>query len=124
MFTVILTAIDGGIPQRSGTARIIINVMDANDNAPVFDHETYRATVMENNANGSLVLKVHAADKDEGANAEVVYSFTNYVSQNVRELFKLDSVTGEIRIQGVLDFEETTAYELDVQAEIYAPLDC
>ncbi|XP_043558997.1 protocadherin-10-like [Chiloscyllium plagiosum] len=120
-FTLVLTAIDGGIPQRSGTARIIINVIDTNDNAPVFDHETYRATVMENIANGSLVLRVHAADIDEGTNADVTYSFTNHVSQTIRELFKLDPMTGEIRVRGVLDFEEANVYEFDVQAMNSAP---
>ncbi|XP_048459736.1 protocadherin-10-like [Rhincodon typus] len=121
MFTLVLTAIDGGIPHRSGTARIIINIMDGNDNPPLFDHETYRASALENMANGSLVLKVHAVDVDEGTNAEVTYSFTNHVSQNIRELFKLDPVTGEIRVRGVLDFEETNVYEFDVQAMNSAP---
>ncbi|XP_072446360.1 protocadherin gamma-A1-like isoform X1 [Chiloscyllium punctatum] len=121
MFTLVLTAIDGGIPQRSGTARIIINVIDANDNAPVFDHETYRASTLENTVNGSLVLRVHATDIDEGTNAEVTYSFTHDVSQNIRDLFKLEPVSGEIRVRGVLDFEETNVYEFDVQAMNSAP---
>ncbi|XP_078087837.1 protocadherin gamma-A7-like [Mustelus asterias] len=121
MFTLQLTAIDGGTPHRSGTAQLIVNVMDGNDNAPIFDRETYRATVVENVANGTLVIKIHAADMDEGTNAEVTYSFTNHVSQNVRELFQLDPVTGEIRVQGVVDFEEANVYELDVQAVEHVP---
>ncbi|XP_078407346.1 protocadherin gamma-A7-like [Cetorhinus maximus] len=121
MFTLLLTAIDGGIPHRSGTAQLIINVMDGNDNAPIFDHEIYRATIVENVANGTLVIKINAADMDEGTNAEVTYSFTDHVSQSIRELFKLDPVTGEIRIQGALDFEEANVYEFDVQAVEHAP---
>ncbi|XP_067851878.1 protocadherin-10-like [Heptranchias perlo] len=120
-FTLVLTAIDGGVPHRSSTARIIITVVDANDNAPLFDQEIYRATVVEHVAKGTLVIKVNAADLDEGTNAELTYSFTNHVSQRIRELFKLDAVTGEIRVQGVLDFEESSIYELDVQAVDKAP---
>uniref|UniRef100_UPI00398E4B27 protocadherin-10-like n=1 Tax=Pristiophorus japonicus TaxID=55135 RepID=UPI00398E4B27 len=115
-FNLVLTAIDGGIPQRSCIARIIITVLDANDNAPLFDHEVYRANIVENVAKGTLVTRINAADLDEGTNAELTYSFTNHVSKRMRELFKLDPVTGEIRVQGVLDFEASKVYELDVQA--------
>ncbi|XP_067851876.1 protocadherin-10-like [Heptranchias perlo] len=115
-FHLVLTAIDGGTPQRSGTTRIIITVVDVNDNAPLFDHEIYRASVAENAPKGTLVIKINAADRDEGINAELTYSFRSHVSQTIRELFKLHPVTGEIRVQGVLDFEESSVYELDVQA--------
>ncbi|XP_067899162.1 protocadherin-10-like [Heterodontus francisci] len=112
----LLTAIDGGSPQRSGTARIVITIMDANDNAPVFDHETYRTNVLENTPKGTLVIKVNAVDLDEGTNAELTYSFTSHASQKARDLFKLDPRTGEIRVEGVLDFEESNMCELDVEA--------
>uniref|UniRef100_UPI00398ED5E6 protocadherin-10-like n=1 Tax=Pristiophorus japonicus TaxID=55135 RepID=UPI00398ED5E6 len=115
-FDLVLTAIDGGIPHRSGTARIIIAVLDVNDNAPIFNHEIYRATVAENAAKGTLVTKINAADLDEGTNADLTYSFTNHVSHMIRELFKLEAETGEIRVEGRLDFEESSVYELDVQA--------
>ncbi|XP_067851880.1 protocadherin-10-like [Heptranchias perlo] len=120
-FQLALTAIDGGVPHRSSTARIIITVVDANDNAPVFDHEIYRASLVENVAKGTLVTKINAADLDEGLNAELKYSFTSHVSQRIRELFELDPVSGEIRVEGVPDFEETSVYELDVQAVDKAP---
>ncbi|XP_067851877.1 protocadherin-10-like [Heptranchias perlo] len=115
-FHLVLTAIDAGIPQRSGTTRIIITVVDVNDNAPLFDHEIYRASVAENVPKGTLVIKINAADRDEGINAELTYSFTSHVSQTIRELFKLHPATGEIRVEGVLDFEESSVYELNVQA--------
>ncbi|XP_067851869.1 protocadherin-10-like [Heptranchias perlo] len=120
-FHLVLTAVDGGIPHRSGTTRIIITVMDINDNAPVFDQEIYRASVAENAPKGTLVTKINAADLDEGTNAELTYSFTSHVSQRIRELFKLDPETGEIKVQGVLDFEESRFYELDVQAVDNSP---
>eukprot|EP00061_Rhincodon_typus_P010287 g34471.t1 len=120
-YDLVLTAIDGGSPHRSGTARIVITVLDSNDNAPVFDHEIYRSSVAENAPLGTLVVKINAVDLDEGTNAELTYHFTRHVSQKNRKLFRLDSVTGEIVVQGVLDFEESRAYELDVQAVDKAP---
>ncbi|XP_067851871.1 protocadherin gamma-A6-like [Heptranchias perlo] len=121
-FHLVLTAIDDGIPQRSGTTRIIITVVDVNDNAPLFDHEIYRASFAENAPKGTLVIKINAADLDERINAELTYSFTSHVSQAIRELFKLHPATGEIRVEGVLDFEESSVYELDVQAVDNGPV--
>ncbi|XP_051869474.1 protocadherin-10-like [Pristis pectinata] len=115
-FHLVLTAVDGGNPQRSGTARVVIHVLDINDNAPVFDRKVYKASLAENSPMGSPVVTVHASDADEGLNAELSYSFGNRVSQKVQELFNLDPRTGEIRLQGMLDFEEANSYALDVQA--------
>ncbi|XP_078405851.1 protocadherin-10-like [Cetorhinus maximus] len=117
----VLTAIDGGVPHRSGTVRIIIAVVDANDNAPIFDQEIYRTQVVENVAPGTLVMKLNAADLDEGSNADLTYSFTNHVSKINRELFTLHPETGEIRVQGRVDFEESRVCDLDVQAVDNAP---
>ncbi|GCB65922.1 hypothetical protein scyTo_0000496 [Scyliorhinus torazame] len=111
-----LTAIDGGIPHRSGTAKIIITVIDGNDNAPVFSHTIYRVNIMENAPKGKLVLKINATDLDEGTNGEVKYFLTSHVSQSVQELFHLDPVTGQIRVQGSLDYEAKYVYELEVHA--------
>uniref|UniRef100_A0A3B4UXR6 Cadherin domain-containing protein n=1 Tax=Seriola dumerili TaxID=41447 RepID=A0A3B4UXR6_SERDU len=41
----VLTALDGGSPQRSGTAIIHVTVLDANDNAPLFSQTVYKATL-------------------------------------------------------------------------------
>lgn len=115
-FQLTLTAIDGGNPRRSGTARVIITVEDGNDNAPQFEYETYSATLSENAPKGTLATKITAADLDEGSNAALTYSFTNHVPQSIRELFKLDPQKGQITVEGTLNFEESHFYELDVKA--------
>uniref|UniRef100_A0A4W3JTE8 Cadherin domain-containing protein n=1 Tax=Callorhinchus milii TaxID=7868 RepID=A0A4W3JTE8_CALMI len=115
-FQLVLTAIDGGNPQRSGTAEISITVVDMNDNAPVFDHETYSTSIQENTPKGTVVIQINAVDLDSGANAEVKYSFSSHSSDRGRKLFQLDSETGEIKVQSVLNFEVANVYELYVQA--------
>ncbi|XP_038652224.1 protocadherin-10-like [Scyliorhinus canicula] len=115
-FQLMLTATDGGNPPRSGTARILITVLDSNDNAPTFAREIYKVSLIENSPRGTLVVSVHATDLDEGSNAEVTYSFSNRVSQKMQELFSLDPRTGEIRVQGIIDYEGASSYSLDVQA--------
>ncbi|XP_067899163.1 protocadherin-10-like [Heterodontus francisci] len=115
-FQLTLTAIDRGIPHRSGTTEIVITVLDVNDNAPIFDHQIYRVNIMENAPKGSLVITIKAADLDEGANGEVKYSLNSHVSQWVRKMFSLDPETGQIKVQGSLDYEEKNVYEVEVQA--------
>ena len=44
----ILTAIDGGTPAKSGSMTIIVNVLDINDNSPIFSKTLYKASVYEN----------------------------------------------------------------------------
>uniref|UniRef100_A0AAQ5X5M5 Cadherin domain-containing protein n=1 Tax=Amphiprion ocellaris TaxID=80972 RepID=A0AAQ5X5M5_AMPOC len=112
----LLTAIDGGKPARSGTIEILIEVLDVNDNWPVFKQDVYSAVLNENALPGTLVIQVNATDLDEGANGEIVYSFGKEVDLNLQKLFYLDSKTGEIKVIGEVDFEENQSYEIDIQA--------
>ncbi|XP_060693431.1 protocadherin beta-15-like isoform X10 [Hemiscyllium ocellatum] len=111
-----LIAKDGGIPPRSSIAQIIITVQDANDNSPVFSQSVYRVSLNENVPTGTVVLKLNATDLDDGSNGEIEYSFTSHTSATVRELFQLDSRTGEIRVRGNLNYEQNSAFEINVQA--------
>ncbi|XP_007460537.1 PREDICTED: protocadherin gamma-A12 [Lipotes vexillifer] len=111
----VLTASDAGYPVRTGTARIRVVVVDANDNAPAFAQSEYRVSVPENVAVGTELLLVNATDPDEGANAEVMYSF-RYVDNKAAQLFKLDCNLGTISTMGELNHEESGFYEMEVQA--------
>ncbi|KAM3925504.1 protocadherin alpha-C2-like isoform 1-T1 [Leptodactylus fuscus] len=112
----VLTAIDGGNPAKSGTAQISIRVMDTNDNTPFFDKSTYKAILLENSPVGTLVVKLNATDPDEGSNGQVMYSFSSYTPQKVRQLFNIEPRTGEVRVNGVLDYEKSSSYEIYIQA--------
>ncbi|XP_050835595.1 protocadherin gamma-A10-like isoform X11 [Serinus canaria] len=111
----VLRASDGGDPARTGTARIRVTVLDANDNAPVFSQAEYTVRVPEDVPVGSVLVTVTATDADEGLNGQVKYSF-HKISDRTSELFNLDSETGEITVQEDLDFEEFSSHELEVQA--------
>ncbi|XP_077387463.1 protocadherin alpha-7-like isoform X18 [Festucalex cinctus] len=112
----LLTAIDGGKPARSGTAEIIINVLDVNDNMPVFTSDSYSAVIKENVPIGTTILQVNATDLDDGVNGEVVYSFGNNVNSKLRKVFDVDAVTGEIIVKGSIDYEAKDKYEIDIKA--------
>ncbi|XP_074912339.1 protocadherin gamma-B5-like [Buteo buteo] len=114
-FQLVLTAVDGGDPVRSGTVQVRVNVTDANDNAPVFSKSAYEARVRENLPAGTLVLRVRATDADAGSNGRVSYAFGN-VPDGVRALFSVDSDSGEVRTAGPLDFEEKSKYSFGLEA--------
>ncbi|XP_077464607.1 protocadherin alpha-C2-like isoform X1 [Stigmatopora argus] len=117
----VLTAVDGGTPQRSGTAKIHVRVLDANDNAPAFDRSVYRVKVYENSALGTPLIRLNATDADEGPNGDVFYSFGSYTPERVRRMFSLDADTGEITAKKALDREEASSYEMYVQATDKGP---
>ncbi|MBN3297361.1 FAT4 protein, partial [Amia calva] len=116
VYNLLLAAFDGGKPQKSSTLNITVIVLDINDNAPVFDQPTYSVTLKENSPVGTFVIRLNASDLDEGVNGQVEYSFGNTFRSRVSELFHLDGKTGEIRVKGLIDFEEEQVYEINVQA--------
>ncbi|XP_026185829.1 protocadherin alpha-3-like isoform X7 [Mastacembelus armatus] len=112
----LLSAVDGGRPARSGTIEILIKVLDVNDNSPVFTKDVYSVILNENAAPGTIVIQVNATDLDEGANSEIVYSFGKEVDVNLQKMFNINPTTGEIAVIGVIDYEEKKSYEIDIQA--------
>ncbi|XP_068615903.1 protocadherin gamma-A10-like [Brachionichthys hirsutus] len=113
--TLVLIASDGGEPRRSGTVRIHVTVLDANDNAPVCIQPVYKADVKENSPKGTVVTTVGATDVDIGVNGEVLYSLP-HLTKASQQIFELNSATGEIKVAGKLNFENYKTYQLNVQA--------
>ncbi|XP_049442716.1 protocadherin alpha-8-like [Epinephelus fuscoguttatus] len=114
--TLLVTAVDGGKPPRSGTLNVSIIVLDSNDNRPMFSQETYQIEIKENVPIGASIFRMNATDPDEGTNSEIEYSLGKTLKEKVYDVFELDKLTGEIRVKGVVDYEENDVYKLDVEA--------
>ncbi|XP_019221629.1 protocadherin gamma-A11 isoform X23 [Oreochromis niloticus] len=112
----LLTAFDGGSPQRSGTVVIHVTVLDANDNVPVFGQNVYEASLLENSPLEALVITVSATDPDEGLNSEITYGF-DHVSDENSDVFSLNPKTGEVRVAGAIDYEKVSSYEMQISAK-------
>ncbi|XP_066416377.1 protocadherin alpha-2-like isoform X6 [Molothrus aeneus] len=112
----VLTASDGGRPSLTGTMELVISVLDANDNPPQFNQSVYKVQLPENATEGTLVVRVNATDPDEGSNKEFSYSILGSTPIGNKELFTIDTKTGEIRLKGTLDFEDVRLHELQVEA--------
>uniref|UniRef100_F7FR84 Cadherin domain-containing protein n=1 Tax=Ornithorhynchus anatinus TaxID=9258 RepID=F7FR84_ORNAN len=98
-YTFQVKAVDAGRLQRSSTAKVTINVVDVNDNRPVFvvPSSNYSYDLVPTTAGpGSVVTKVFAVDNDTGMNAELRYSI---VGGNSRGLFAIDQLTGNVTLK-------------------------
>nr|XP_034373816.1 protocadherin beta-6 isoform X2 [Arvicanthis niloticus] len=112
--TLILTALDGGAPHRSGTTTVRIEVVDINDNAPQFVQSLYAVEIPENSPFNALVVTVSARDLDAGIHGKVAYSL--FQGSGGSQPFVIDEITGEIHLKGALDFEATPYYNMEIVA--------
>ncbi|XP_005091891.2 protocadherin Fat 1, partial [Aplysia californica] len=98
--------------RKTGQARVIIDVKDFNDNAPIFNLAQDYVDVRENLPKGAEVLTVTASDEDSGDNGKLSYSIVN----SDRVPFHIDAFTGVITTAEVLDFETMRRkYELHLR---------
>ncbi|XP_053179570.1 protocadherin alpha-3-like [Scomber japonicus] len=116
VITMTLTAVDGGTPPKSGTSQLVINVLDNNDNIPIFSESLYKIKITENTPLGTPVIAVNATDADEGLNSEIVYSLRSKDQNHVLDIFEIESQTGVIKVKGKINFEERKAFEIRVEA--------
>ncbi|KAM9320481.1 cadherin EGF LAG seven-pass G-type receptor 2 [Gastrophryne carolinensis] len=107
-----IRAQDGGRPPLSNvTGLVSIQVLDVNDNAPVFVSGPFQAAVLENAQLGYSVLQVQALDADSGENSRLQYRLTGEAGP-----FTINNGTGWIIVQSELDREETEYYNFGVEA--------
>ncbi|XP_047661160.1 protocadherin gamma-A8-like [Tachysurus fulvidraco] len=111
-----LTAYDGGEPQLSGTMFIHITVVDVNDNAPIFNQKVYKSAISEYAIKGTKLITVSASDADEGSNSHVTYVISDAMDRSVTSSFFVDKKSGDVTLNGQLDYEKSNNYELVIQA--------
>ena len=107
-------AIDGGSPQRTGSADVVIRIADVNDEHPRFTRLRYEFEVPENGPEVTAVGHVMAVDSDTDANNKFDYVIDP--ETNRHELFAIDSASGAISTTGALDRELEPSYTLRVLA--------
>ncbi|XP_050671945.1 cadherin-23 [Leptidea sinapis] len=107
---------------KHSSAKIIIEVMNVNDNPPIFDKELYKVSVLESIQYPEQVGVVKAEDKDAVLSAEDKekgYADVRYVLRgDNRELFVIDNVTGVIKVapNKTLDRERQSVLRVEVEA--------
>lgn len=94
-----------------------IHVVDINDNAPQFDSKPYSIRVAEDTKPGLVLIQVHAVDKDDGPNGDIIYRFADENPVWVSQYFALDMDTGQLTLVSSLDRETADRYNLTIVAE-------
>lgn len=112
-YRLVIRAQDGGSPSRSNTTQLLVNVVDANDNAPRFYTSQFQEAVLESVPVGYNIVRVQAYDSDEGANAEITYSISE---REDNFPLAVDPRTGWIHTIKPLDREEQSRYAFHVIA--------
>ena len=103
---------DLGNPSQNSTALLNVTVLDANDNAPVFENMPLMANVTEEKPKGQFVIQLVAKDADEGANAIVEYE----LDSNAKQFLAIDSQRGNVSTTVSFDFEAQRNYSFKVTA--------
>ncbi|XP_030206247.1 EP-cadherin-like isoform X1 [Gadus morhua] len=106
--------------QAESTMAVIVNVLDMNDNKPVFTQDPFVAEVAEASAKDFVVITINATDLDDPQtyNAEIRYKIWSQEPKLPNaNLFAINPVSGAIRVnrQG-LDREKYPRYTLEVEA--------
>ncbi|XP_055975002.1 protocadherin-23 [Sorex fumeus] len=120
-FTLMVQAADGEQKHLS-FAVVLVSVLDDNDHAPQFLFSRLNCVVPENQAVSSRLCSVNAFDSDAGPYGELTYSILSSCSltpelPHEHHPFVIDPLTGDIRAQQVLDYENANEYCLTVQAK-------
>ncbi|XP_077984698.1 protein dachsous-like [Glandiceps talaboti] len=115
-YELLIHAVDGGDPPKTGTTVINITISDTNDNQPDFDPSRYSKNIPEDAVVGTSILQVYATDKDEGSNGAVSFDI-NRRQSDPDEMFRIDSLTGILYLNKELNYEDNRLYELIIEAK-------
>ncbi|KAB1262465.1 Cadherin-like protein 26, partial [Camelus dromedarius] len=86
-----------------------IRVSDVNDHAPQFPEKEFNISVKENHDAGQPIFQMLAVDLDQEntPNSQVLYSLASQTPAPREHGFRIDRLSGEIRLSGCLDYEVT-----------------
>lgn len=97
----------------SANTTVSIEVLDENDNEPIFSQTQSTISINETIAISTELIRFRATDSDVGANSQIKFSIS---AGNRRDTFHIDSVSGALFLHRPLDYEEITTYNLNITA--------
>lgn len=97
LYSLTVVATDNGKPPMSSRSVVYVSVVDANNNAPRFEHKSYLSPVPKHySVNKRIIQLIARDDADFGVNAEIDYSL---VSVNTSNPFSIDERSGWVYVR-------------------------
>ncbi|XP_058795727.1 cadherin EGF LAG seven-pass G-type receptor 3 [Phymastichus coffea] len=116
MYAIAADTPGGGAAQRTARALIAVDVLDVNDNAPMFPQKSYTAVIPENAPVGVSIINITASDPDEGSGGIIHFEIID--QGEAVGLFKINQTTGEIESKHELTGKgRTEPYLLRIRAQ-------
>jgi hypothetical protein len=109
-FTVKLRAQDQGTPPKFSDTFLRVFIIDADDQNPRFEYESYHAQFPKSDKTGKLKIypkAIRAWDQDEGIQADIIYSISSSSSPDAK-YFSINPKSGEIELITPYDSQKTT----------------
>ena len=109
----IVAAADQGNPSLTGSAEVVVMVLDNNDNVPILNSTAYSAVLAEDTAPGTTVLYVGGSDRDIDENSDLTFS----LSEDFSGTFSIGEKNGTLLLTGDLNYEFAQSYAFSVIVE-------
>ncbi|CAG4949111.1 unnamed protein product [Colias eurytheme] len=106
-------AIDSGVPPRHAVVDLFIQVLDENDNNPVFESQPFEYHIKEDIEPGTIIANIIAKDVDSAEYGKITYLLDRMSTQGK---FLINADTGALTVSDWLDRETQSTYNLVVEA--------
>ena len=110
-YNITIQAFDNGIKPLKSQVIVTINIIDVNDNSPVFSQQVYTASFYEDVEVDYEIVRFSASDKDGTSNNQISYSIIEKYDK-----FRVDPVTGDVYTTSIFDFETKPDYNISLTA--------
>ncbi|XP_066480611.1 protocadherin gamma-A6-like [Tiliqua scincoides] len=118
-YNITIMATDHGTPPLSASTVLSLNILDTNDNPPVFAELVYSFYVPENNLRGASIFSLEAVDPDWSENSRLSYSIIESQMRNslLSSYVSINSETGVVYALSPFDYEEFQEIRFLVKAQ-------
>ncbi|CAD0199964.1 unnamed protein product [Chrysodeixis includens] len=106
-------AVDSGVPPRYSVVDLFIQVLDENDNNPIFESSAFEYRVLEDVEPGTTIANILARDADSGEYGKITYLLDRMSTQGK---FLINAETGALTVSDWLDRETQSTYNLVIEA--------
>lgn len=109
-----LLACESTVRPQCGSLNVYVEILDSNDNKPIFEMESYTVNISESTLPGSTILTLKATDADIGKNGKVEYVLSEISRQNHGDMFSVEIDSGKLTLTKPLDRETRSMYRIVV----------